>query len=281
MSLTYTLGQTLAFGLKTYDATGALADIGTGPTATITLPDATTASGSVSKTATGAYTATATATLAGRYRITWAGSGANSGGLPYVDVADVWPADPRLIISLAEARAALDVPTATLTNDDELRGYIAAATIVIENIVGTVLSRTVSETHSGAGRPFLALRQYPTAITSVTENAVTLGSTAYAFDEAGLLWRGSQPNAGVWSAASPRNVVVTYTAGASSVPDNIIKAAANLVRHWWNQGLQQGYYVAGEPDTVAGATTIAGYAVPNFVVDMLKPSMATKVVGFA
>jgi hypothetical protein len=57
--------------------------------------------------------------------------------------------------------------------------------------------------------------------------------------------------------------------------------AANLIRHWWDQGLQQSYYVSGEPDMAVGATTIAGYAVPNFVTDMLTPSMSSRVPGFA
>lgn len=280
MSLTATVGQTLAFGLKTYTAAGVLADVGTGPTATITLPDGTTTAGTVTKDSTGTYTATLVTTLAGRHLCTWAGSGSNSGGLPYVDVADVWPADPRFIISLSEARAALNVPATTVTNDDELRGYIAAATVVIEHLVGSVLVATKVETHDGGGRAALRLNQHPTAITSVTENGTTLAATGYCYDTGGLLWRGTRPGAAAWSAAAPRNCVVTYTVGAAIVPDNVARAAANLIRHWWDQGLQQSYYVGGEPE-MATTSTIAGYAVPNFVVDLLKPSMSNRVPGFA
>lgn len=280
MSLTYTVGQTIVWGLKTYDAAGALADVTTGPTATVTLPDATTSAATVVKASTGTYTATITSTLVGRHRITWAGSGTNSGGLPYTDVCDVVAVDPRYIISLAEARAALNVPSTTLVNDDELLGYLSAATIVIENLIGSVLVATKVETFSGDGRAKLPLSQHPTAITSVVENTVTLPATGYCYDNAGLLWRGSQPGSGVWSDTSPRNVVVTYTVGAAVVQPNVIKAAANLVRHWWDSGLQQSYYVAGEPD-MATTTSIAGYAVPNFVVDLLKPSVSNLVPGFA
>lgn len=280
MSLTAVVGQTLAFGLKTYTSAGVLADVGTGPTAVVTLPDATTASATVVKDSTGTYTATVTASLPGRYRIVWSGSGTNSAGLPYVDVADVHPADGRLVVSLSEARAALNVPATTLTNDDELLGYIYAATIVCEHLVGSVLVASKVETHSGNGRAALRLAQHPTAITSVTENGTTLAATGYCYDEGGLLWRGSRPGAAVWSSAAPRNCVVTYTVGASVVPANVVKAAANLIRHWWDQGLQQSYYVGGEPDMTA-STSIAGYAVPNFVVDLLKPSMSNHVPGFA
>lgn len=280
MSLTYTVGQTIVWGLKTYDAAGALADVTTGPTATVTLPDATTAAATVVKASTGTYTATITSTLVGRYRVTWAGSGTNSGGLPYVDVCDVAALDPRYIISLAEARAALNVPSTTLVNDDELLGYLASATIVVESLIGSILVASRSETWSGNGRAALALSQHPTAITSVVEDGVTLPATGYCYDEAGLLWRGSQPGSAQWSAHAPRNVVVTFTVGAAVVPANVVKAAANLIRHWWDSGLQQSYYVAGEPD-MATTTSIAGYAVPNFVVDLLKPNMANRVPGFA
>ena len=280
MSLTATVGQTLAFGLKTYTAAGVLADVGTGPTATITLPDGTTAAGTVVKDSTGTYTATIAASLAGRYRCSWSGSGTNSGGLPYVDVADVRAADGRLIVSLSEARAALNVPSTSVTNDDELLGYIYAATVVIEHIVGSVLVATKVETHSGSGRAALRLAQLPTSITSVTENGTTLAATGYCYDTGGLLWRGSRPGTAAWSNAAPRNCVVTYTAGSAVVPDNVVKAAANLIRHWWDQGLQQSYYVGGEPEMTT-STSIAGYAVPNFVVDLLKPSMSNRVPGFA
>jgi hypothetical protein len=280
VSLTATVGQTLAFGLKTYTAAGVLADVGTGPTAVVTLPDATTPSATVTKDSTGTYTATIAASLAGRYRITWSGSGANSGGLPYVDVADVWPADPRFIISLAEARAALNVPSTTVVNDDELRGYLMAGTIVIEYLIGAVLPASRVETRSGGGRAALPLAEHPNAITSVVENGVTLPATGYCFDDAGLLWRGSRPGSAQWSDTAPRNVVITYTVGDAVVPANVVKAAANLIRHWWDSGLQQSYYVAGEPD-MATTTSIAGYAVPNFVVDLLKPNMSNRVPGFA
>ena len=280
MSLTVVVGQTLAFGLKTYTAAGVLADVGTGPTAVVTLPDATTTSATVTKDATGTYTATVAASLPGRYRIVWSGSGSNSGGLPYVDVADAFAADGRLIVSLSEARAALNVPSTTLTNDDELLGYIYAATIVVENLVGSVLVATKVETHSGDGRAMLRLGQLPTGITSVTENGTTLAAADYCYDGAGLLWRGSRPGARAWSSTAPRNCVVTYTVGSGVVPANITKAAANLIRHWWDQGLQQSYYVGGEPDMTA-STSIAGYAVPNFVVDLLKPSLSNHVPGFA
>jgi hypothetical protein len=277
MSLTYTVGQTIVWGLKTYSPAGALADLGGGnPTATVTKPDATTTTATVAKTATGTYTGTFLTTLTGRHRVSWTGSGDNSGGLPYVDVADVWPVNPRFLISLADARAALNVAAATVVDDDELRGYLTAATVVVEHMVGPVLVDTREVTVSGRDRLSIPLDGI-TGVVEVVEDGSILAAADYCFDEHGNLWRGSRPGSGVWSGAGVRNVAVEYTVGAAVVPDNVRLAAAHLVRHWWQQG-QQSYYVGGEPEAI-GAGWVAGYAVPNYVRDLLAPSMSF--YGFA
>jgi hypothetical protein len=277
---TYQVGNTITWGLAVTDATGVAADVGTGPTALVTLPDATTSAATVVKVSTGTYTATLTAAQAGRHRVAWSGSGVNSGGLnPYTDVADVWPADPRLIIGLADARAALNVASSSRVNDDDLRGYLVAAGVVIEHIVGTVLTRTIVESHDGYGRMGIALNEMPTAITTVVENGTTLAATDYYLDTAGVLWRGAHPGGGTWSGIG--RTVVTYTAGSSTVPQNVILAAGHLIRHWWNQ-TQQSYrpYMGATMDEPVGVM-VAGYAVPNFVVDLLAPSMSNRMPGFA
>jgi hypothetical protein len=279
---TYEVGQTLVFGLKTYDAAGALADVGVTPTATLTKPDGTTATASVTKTATGTYTATYTSTAAGRWRCTWTGSGANSGGLPYVDVADVWPADPRLIISLGDARAALNLASSAVTSDDEIRLYIAAATEVVESIAGPQLAASHTETHTGGGYA-LGLFHKATAITAVTEDGTALTSGDYSLDtNSGLLWRGTYPGAATWSADTTAGISVTYTVGASAIAPNVILAARELVRHLYAIGQQpwRQPYGGGIEDALM-STTPSGYAVPNRVLDLLKPSMAGRLPGFA
>ena len=278
---TFDLGQTIQWGLKTTSDGTTLADLGGGnPTATVTRPDGSTASATVSKTATGTYTASLLSTLAGRYRIVWSGSGANSGGLPLAEVADVVPADPRLIIPLTDARAALDVPAGVRTDDDEIRALILTATAMIEDVVGAVLSRSVTWTVSGAGRAAILLPEYPSAV-AVTEDGVALvEGTGFCWDEYGGLWRGSCPGAGRWSSTSPRNVVITATVGATSVPANVLSAASKLVAHLYNLS-QRPRMVLG-PDGVEDVSpTPSGYAMPNSSMDMLRPSMAGRVPGLA
>lgn len=276
---TWQLGSTISWPLEVYNTAGALEDLGGGdPTATVTRPDATTASATVTKTATGKYRADLTSTLVGRYRVVWTGTGTNSGGLPYADIADVWPADPRLIVGLSDIRATLNKLVTSRIDDDELRGYLVAATVVIEHLCGPKLQATVTETRSG-GRQAILLHQLPASITSVTEDGTSVATTGYCLDEGGVLWRGSMPRSGWW-ATGARNVVVTYTVGASVVQQNVILAAAHLVAHWWRQTQQNARPMLGVPAGEVGLPMVAGYAVPNIVTDLLRPS-DTRMPGLA
>lgn len=271
------VGQTIAWGIAVTDATGAPADVGGTVTATVTRPDGTTVAATVSHPGLGSYTATTPATLPGRYRVTWSGTGANSGDLPHPDVADVWPADPRFIIGLADARNALNVPANRRVDDDELLGYIVAATIVVEHIHGPVLAAQVTEHRSGDGKPAIALWQDTSQVVQVTENGVTLPADQWCLDEHALLWRGSTPGAGRW-APGAANVEVRYAIGSEVVPENVRLGAGHLVRHWWTQQ-QQSYSVSGPIGDDVGIT-VAGYAVPYMVVDLLRPT-SHKLAGMA
>lgn len=275
----YEVGQTLVWTVVTRDAAGTIVDPTAAPTATITLPDATTASGTVTKTATGTYRVTGTGTLAGRYRVRVTSTTPGTvGNLPYSDVADVLPADPRLICSLADVRAAMNTPAAQRVSDDEVRGYIAAAALVVEDIVGPVLGATRTEVHDGGQRAIL-LFDYPSAaITSVSEDGVTLSASDYCLGDGGILYRGSRPGAGRWSLGA-RNVTITYPVGGTSIDPNVRLAAAELVAHLY-KSQRPNRNITTDMDG-ADTFTVLGYAVPNRVRDLLLPARAAKVPGFA
>lgn len=270
----YEVGQTLVWTVVTRDAAGTIVDPTAAPTAALTLPDATTASGTVTKTATGTYRVTAASPQVGRVRMRASSTDAGTvTTLPWSDVADVLPADPRLICSLADVRAAMNTPAAQRVSDDEVRGYIAAATLVVEDIVGPVLGASRTEVHDGGQRAIL-LFDYPTAaITSVTEDGVTLSASDYCLGDGGILYRGSRPGTGRWSHGA-RNVTITYPVGGTSIDPNVRLAAAELVAFWYGStqiagrpGLQSGAAVAG------GTFMSMGYAVPHAVRDKLLPSV--------
>jgi len=271
---TYEVGQTLTFGLSVYDANGALANVGTIGNATITRPDGTTTTATPTNTGTGLYTAAHVSTQAGRYRCTFTGSGTNSGALPWTDVADVWPADPRLIISLADAKAELN--HVQNVNDDELRLYIAATTPVLEEIAGRVLATTVVETHNG-GKGAVLLDERPTAITSVVVDGTTLvaGTDYVANLASGMVYAGSSDSPSRFDFGR-QNVVVTYTAGASTVDPNVVAAARVIVAHMYSVG-QQGRRRSQTEEVVLGS----GYSVPRRAVELLRNRRAYRMPGMA
>ena len=278
------IGSTLVWTVYTRDAAGALTDA-TSPALSVVLPDGTVKTSTahptvvaITKTATGTYRATCVSSLAGRYRATASGTGVAN--LPFTDVADVVPADPRLIIGLAAARAALDIPAGVRTDDDEIRALVLTATAMIEDVVGPVLSRSVEWTVSGAGRAAILLPEYPSAVAVAEDGVELVEGVGFCWDEFGALWRGTCPGAGRWSATRPRNVAITATVGATSVAPNILTAAARLVAHLFNLS-QRPRMVLGPDGMEDVSPTPSGYAMPNSVMDMLRPSMAGRVPGLA
>lgn len=276
---TYQLGSTLQWRFNVVNAAGQAADMGSAA-ATITLPDGTTAAGTVSNTPTGTYDVSyPTTLLPGRYVCTLTGSGANSGGAPYGDVADVWPAVPRMLISLDDARGGINLTAANTTGDDELRSHIMTATALVEDIVGPVLADSRTITRSGNGRRAIPLPDFADSITTVVEDAVTLAATAYCLDENGLLWRGRRPGAGTWSDDAPLNVEITYAVGASGiVPQNVITAGKRLVAHLAGQEWAPRPMMGESPGM---GRTPSGFAVPNAVLELLAPGTGGKVPGLA
>lgn len=271
---TYEIGQTVTVGIKVYDSTGTLANLGGGnPTCTVTKPDGSTTAATVTTTGTGLYQGSLTGTLFGRYRFTFTGSGTNSGGTPWTDVADVFPADPRFIISLSDVKSGLNMPSTVSVNDDELRLYIAAATMVIENIAGPVLQATLVEKYDG-GRTSINLRHVPIAgVTTITEWGVTLSSANdYIVNtKSGVVTRVIGINDFPFRYGT-QQIVITYTVGGSSLNPNVLLAARELVRYWWQWG-QQGQAGRGRsPGT--NDVVAAGYAVPNRVMELLSPETA-------
>ena len=269
---TYEVGQTITWGLTTYDATGAPANVGTIGQATITRPDGTTTTVTPTSTGTGTYQAAVVSTQAGRWRCTFTGSGANSGALPWSDVADVWPADPRLIISLADAKAELNMPANHTVNDDELRLYVAATTSIVEEIAGRVLASTVTETFDG-GKAAVLLSERASAITTVTVDGVATASYVPNL-ESGIVYAGT--SGGPTSFAYGRqNVVVTYTVGASAVDPDVVAASRVIAAHLYSVGQQ------GRRRDASELVVASGYAVPRRAVELLRRRSSYRMPGIA
>lgn len=243
MTTYYEVGQTIAARVKNYNAAGALTTPGGGaPTCTVTRPDGTTGSGTVSTIAAGDFQATFVSTMEGWYWFTFSASGTDSGGFPKAVNVLVRPAGAsgRLLMSLSDAKDALNIPATVTTSDDELMLYIAAATDYVENITGPLLSATGRTWTADGGRSSVLLPEKATAITSVTVDGTA--TTDYTADlRAGIVYAGTGSAAGYDTFDYGRaNVVVTYTVGGSTVPPAAVLAARELVRYWWQTSQQGG-----------------------------------------
>lgn len=231
---------------------------------TLTLPDGTTAGPfTVAPSDTGKYSYNYTFTQAGRYVIRWLGA---TPSFTWTDVENVWPADPKFLFSLDEAKATLRRTWSTDTADDEdLRLYIAATTAVIEDIVGPVASGSYTYMADG-GLTSVVLPHSNVTVTGVTVNGNTW--TDFTVNTlAGIVFPG---NGMSWQRLFPRghqNITITYTAGLTTVPANVLLAAREEFRFLWQIGQQGNRPGFGDP---ADSTefTPSGFAVPRRVIEL-------------
>lgn len=165
---------------------------------------------------------------------------------------------PTQLVSLTDAMSHLNIPNSQDFDTTELQGFIDAATAYIQRFTGPIVAQTFTETHNGGG-PTVVLRNPPVlSIQSVTEYvgatgytlaAVNLGDAnigaySYTLDdpETGVLrrrWNGGIAGPFV---GGDSNVVVTYTAGRSSVPADIRMAVLQDIA-----GLYQPSQLGGNP----------------------------------
>jgi hypothetical protein len=251
----WNFGGTIPLQITTYNAAGT-AQNATAVVLTVTLPDGTTQTPSVTAAGSGVYTATGPATQAGRYTVVWTATGTNADKI--TDTYDVRPAASTAILSLTDARAALNF--SKTTNDPELRDYIDSVTTLIENRIGPVIPRTVTETVTGS--QYLYLSQTPvTAVTSITgaqTGAVTILASNTLFDgNTGRVFLADRT--GFYSDI----YTVVYTAGRGLDPA-IMQAARITLQHLWAN--QRG----NAPSRDADAYT-APFSLPNAAREYLDP----------
>lgn len=277
----FDLGDVVPLGITTYnDASGDPEDAAS-VTLAITKPDGTTVTPAPTLThvtGSGVWTYNYPTTAAGRHRyaFTVTGTATVAGGVD-TGTFDVWPADPRFIVDVSEIREELSVRTGSVVDEDELRLYCAAATQLVEEIAGTVLAMTLVETHNG-GKAAVLLEERPTAITSVVVDGTALDAADYTADLAsGIVYAGGSrtPTSFAWGR---QNVVVTYTAGASTVDANVVLAARIIIAHLYQVG-QQGRRGRNSNDDVV--VLASGFAVPRRAVELVRNRRAYRMPGFA
>ena len=280
---TFDLGDPIPLVFTVLNASGA-PENATTVVLTITLPDLTTVTPAVTGLV-GVYTTTVpyVATLAGHYVVDWLATGTNA--CTSSDVFNVMAPDPGFIISLSDARAGLGTAAGNTVKDEDLRLFIAAATPIMEDIVGPILRKARVETYDGGTSQINLLWSPVVSITNIIESygstyVRTLtaqdtsifagtGSDAYGYTvdlTTGIVTRRAVGVA-IPFMAGKRNVQVTYVSGRATVTGNILLATRRLIRHLWLQEQQGLRPQMGAPDTSMGLTP-SGFAVPRAVIEM-------------
>lgn len=212
-------------------------------------------------------------TQAGLHKAAWTTQGPGTAATDFFNVRAF-----ASILGLAEAKAHLTagVATAWTADDDELRNFLAAVTEVVESKAGACVRRTVTQRVSD-GHYSIVLAQRPvisvTSVTSLLTGGVSWGPSQLILDgDAGIIsiQIGAVPfYYGPWD--------VTYQVGRVIIPERILHAAKELLRHLWDtQRGQLAAPVLGGGETY---TTQAGwsFSIPRRVLELLSDDMSPAV----
>jgi hypothetical protein len=264
----YDVGDIVPLGITVTNAAGTPEDAGA-VVLTVGLPDGTSVTPAVSHTnGTGVYTVDFTATLEGLHTVSWVATGANA--TAYRDVFNVREITDQ-IIGLPEARKQLRLGTST-DHDDDLRLFIAAATIAVEDHTGRKLvRRTITgERHrSVCGK--LLLNRIP--VISVTSVATLDGAITWDPDDLDL-----DPDIGLVTTLSGAglygDLLPVYVCGSRIIRANELLACRIIVEHLWQT--MRPFAAASVPtvgaledslDSRAGG--LVGFAIPNRALELL------------
>jgi uncharacterized phiE125 gp8 family phage protein len=230
-----TVGEVLLLTFYTFDADGVMPENATAVTCTITRPDGTTTAPTPSNTSAGVYEATFTPAQVGHHGVYWQATGTNATAKE--DAFNVQSSTVFPPVSMSDVKAHLNITTQD--NDGELTAFLAAATSAIEQRVGPMTRRTITETHDGGGQ--VMLRTYPViSLTTVVDNDITLTSDQYR-ERDGVVTRKSGTSATNFTTGLD-GVSITYLAGRTIIPEDLRQAVLEQVRHMWEtqRGQQRG-----------------------------------------
>lgn len=262
------LGAVQQMAVDVRDASGTLVDP-VSATLTLTLPDGSTLTPAVPlpSTTPGKLRVDYVTAQVGRHAWRMVTSAPTTA---YSDVFDVRPAVPVGIVSLADTRAQLNFDATETADDDELRGYIGAATGAVEKALGRVVVRRSFTDRFTVARSAteLLLRNVPVlSLTSVVsaDGATTWDTNSLQPDvETGLVVVAAGP-------AFTGALDVTYQAGEVVIPENYRLATLIIVQHLWEtQRGTMGVQLGGDNEPYMPGR---GFAIPRRALELLDPPL--------
>lgn len=194
----------------------------------ITLPDGTSTTIPATPVSPGVYQNDYLTIQDGRHLARWLGTGVNPGA--YTEAFDVRPADPPYLVSLSEVKAHLNMTSTT--HDEELRGFIEAATKAAEDHrQETIARRTVRHYRQVRNRTWIVLPRVPViSLTSV--QAIDLSKT-WTVNSLHIDSATGRVTALPGSPPFDGDLEFTYVAGYRSVPGAFVLAVKLIVQHLW------------------------------------------------
>lgn len=230
-----------------------------------------------------------------------AGSGAYTAVVPGVSVSGVWlyrweapgwayegqftVQEPGLeqIVDLPSVKAHLNIPANDSRADDELQGFIYAASEMARHHCGPYLPETHTQYFDGGvsrvspdwlpvSKVLSATEYYGLSGYVLTEQDLGAQMNAFAFTvdyATGTITRRTMGGEAALFAAGTKNVKIVYTAGSRPVPYLVRLGALELVRHLW-QCTQQGGRpkFGGAGYDGSDAVIPVGFALPNRVIEL-------------
>lgn len=271
----YDLGDAVALGVTITDANGTPANA-TAVVATVTAPDGTTSTPSITNTSAGLYDVSYTPTLSGRHTIRWVATGANASA--YADEFTVRDFTHIGIVSLDEVKAHLNIPSTNTGLDEELRRFMDAAQDLCENYVGCVLGRQTFTDEMYDGNTDIIRLRNPRAIqvTSVYENGLLLDPIAYQLDYTGQrisrVTTGSLSGPNYYGIFAPgvRNIKISYISGFINPPPSAKQGVLEVIRHLW-QSQRGAMNVTTRNQSGDDFYPASTYSLPRRAMELLDP----------
>lgn len=261
----YDVGDVVPLGLSVTDAQGTPA-AGGAVVLTIGLPDGTSVTPTVVAGETGQYTVDYLAVMEGLHTVSWVVTGSNA--TAYSDVFNVREITDQMI-SLKQAKNQLGLTTTV--HEDDLRMFIAAAAVSIEDHIGRkIIRRMITEKHYGVSGS-LILDCCP--VRSVTSLTAVDGGTTWDVSDLDL-----DGDVGIIRTLSGQrlygNLQAVYIVGMRVIPANYLLACRIITEHLWQTMrpfVGAGAMASGALDDSldARAGGLVGFAVPNRALELL------------
>jgi hypothetical protein len=264
--VTYVQGQRATLRTTITDESGQLSDATV--VLTVTAPDGTASTPTVTRESLGVYSAAVTFTQAGDWLRVWTTSGA----IVSSDVDQIHVIAPALrLVGLAEVKEHGNITSTA--SDRELLDFIGTAQQMIELEVGPTVPQTFTETVYACGNAVILGRHPVLSVTSITEYGAVVDPSLYAADlSRGIITRLDGRH---WYADATYPLTYTYRAGRSPIPEALRWAGKELTIHLWRstQAQRGGRGRGDDPGTAAP------FGLPNRVADALVPFLRAATVA--